>query len=55
MVSAVHKELEYKVEKLNYKKLEFTQPRIIYKSNLQTREQIILDQSKWSFTVVIDR
>ena len=28
MVSVLHKELEYKVERLKYKKLEVTQPRI---------------------------
>ena len=28
MASVLHKELEYKVEKLQYKKLEVTQPRI---------------------------
>ena len=29
MVSVLHKELEYKVEKLKYKKSLFMQPRII--------------------------
>ena len=33
-VSALHKELEYKVEKLKYKKLEVMQPRIKNKSDL---------------------
>ena len=32
MVSVLHKELEYKVEKLKYKKLEVMQPRIKTKS-----------------------
>ena len=32
MVSDLHKELEYKVEKLKYKRLEVMQPRIINKS-----------------------
>ena len=32
MVSVLRKELEYKVEKLKYKKLEVTQPRIRNKS-----------------------
>ena len=32
MVSFLHKELEYKMEKLKYKKLEVTQPRIKNKS-----------------------
>ena len=32
MVSVLHKELEYKVEKLKYKKLEVTQPTIRDKS-----------------------
>ena len=35
MVSVLHKELEYKVEKLRYKKLEVMQARIKYKSNFQ--------------------
>ena len=34
MISVPHKELEYKVEKLKYKKLEVTQPRIRIKSEL---------------------
>ena len=45
MVSFLHKELEYKVEKLKYKKLEVTQPRIKNKSELPVCEQTILDQS----------
>ena len=32
MVSVLHKELEYKVEKLKYKRLEAMQPRIRIKS-----------------------
>ena len=32
MVSFLHKELEYKMEKLKYKNLEVTQPRIKNKS-----------------------
>ena len=38
MVSVVLKELEYKVEKLKYKKLEVMQPRIINKSELPVGE-----------------
>ena len=34
MVSVLHKELEYKVEKLKYKKLEVMQTRIRIKSKL---------------------
>ena len=34
MVSVLHKELEYKVEKLKYKRLEVMQPRIRIKSEL---------------------
>ena len=34
MVSATHKELEYKVERLKYKRLEVMQPRIRIKSQL---------------------
>ena len=34
MVSVLYKELEYKVEKLRYKKLEVIQPRIRIKSEL---------------------
>ena len=44
MVSFLHKELEYKVEKLKYKKLEVTQPRIKNKSE-PVGEQTIPDQS----------
>ena len=45
MVSFLHKELEYKVEKLKYKKLEVTQPRIKNKSEPPVGEQTIPDQS----------
>ena len=38
VVSVLHKELECKVEKLKYKKLEFMQPRIKNKSELPTHE-----------------
>ena len=34
MVSVLYKELEYKVEKLRYKKLEVIKPRIRIKSEL---------------------
>ena len=37
-VSVLYKELEYKVEKLKYKKLEVTQPRIRNKSELPAGE-----------------
>ena len=37
-VSVLYKELEYKVEKLKYKKLEVTQPRIRNKSELPVGE-----------------
>ena len=43
MVSFLHKELEYKVEKLKYKKLEVIQPRIKNKSEPPVGEQTILD------------
>ena len=38
MVSVLHTELEYKVEKLKYKKLEVMQPRIKNKSELPISE-----------------
>ena len=38
MVPVLHKELEYKVEKLKYKKLEVMQPRIKSKSKLPAGE-----------------
>ena len=37
VVSVLHKELEHKVEKLKYKKLEVMQPRIKNNSELLTR------------------
>ena len=37
-ILVLHKELEYKVEKLKYKKLEVMQPRIENKSELQVGE-----------------
>ena len=46
MVSVVRKELERRVEKLKYGKLEVMQPRIKEKSELPTVEETILDQSK---------
>ena len=41
VVSVLHKELEYKVEKLKYKKLEIMQPRIKNNSELLTREYTV--------------
>ena len=38
MVSVLHTELEYKVEKFKYKKLEVMQPRIKNKSELPIGE-----------------
>ena len=38
MLSVLHKELEYKVEKLKYEKLEVMQPRIENKSELPVGE-----------------
>ena len=38
MVSVLHKELEYIVEKLKYKKLQVVQPRIKNKSELPVGE-----------------
>ena len=38
MVSVLHKELEFKVERLKYKKLEVMQPRIRNKSELPVGE-----------------
>ena len=38
VVSVLHKELEYKLEKLKYKKLEVMQPRIKLKSELVAGE-----------------
>ena len=47
----LHKELEYKVQKLNKKKLEVIQPKI---EKFPVGEETIPDQSKRSFTVVIN-
>ena len=55
MVSVLHKELEYKVERLKYKKLEVMQPRIRNKSELPVGEWTTPDQSTRSFTVVINK
>ena len=41
-------------EKAQVKKLEVMQPRIKHKSELSAGELTILDQSKWSFIVMID-
>ena len=38
MVSVLYKELEYKVEKLKYKKLEVMKPRLENKSELPVSE-----------------
>ena len=54
MVWVLHKELEYKLEKLKYKKFLVMQQRIKNKSELPDGEQTIPDQSTLSFTVVID-
>ena len=53
MVSVLQKELEYKVVKLKYKKLEVVQPGIRIKSELPVGKQTIPDKSIGSFTVVI--
>ena len=47
MVSVLHKELEYKVKKLKYKKLEVVRPRIKNKSKLPvgSKKKTIPDQS----------
>jgi len=45
MVSVLHRELEYKVEKLKYKKLDVVQPRIKIKSEHRVGEETIPDQS----------
>ena len=42
VVSVLPKELEYKVEKLKYKKLEVIQPRIKNNSELLTREYTVI-------------
>ena len=45
MVSVLHKELEYKVNKFKYKDLEVMQPRIKNKSEPLAAEYTSLDQS----------
>ena len=56
MVSVYHKELEYKVENLKYKKLEVMQPRIKDKSELPLTSSWWIDHRQFTrgFTVVID-
>ena len=54
LVSVLHKELECKVDKLKYKKLEVMQQGSKNKSEFPTREKTIPDQYKWNFTVVVD-
>ena len=51
MRGGLHKELEYKEQKLNKKKLEVIQPKI---EKFPVGEETIPDQSKRSFTVVIN-
>ena len=55
MVSVLHKELEYKVEKLKYKKVEVMQLRIRIKSELPVSKEKIPDQSTWSIRFAIDK
>ena len=54
LVSFLHKEVECKIKKLKYKKLEVIQPRIKNKSELPAGGYCILDQWTQSFTVAID-
>ena len=54
LVSVLHKEVECKIKKLEYKKLEVMQPRIKNKSELPAGGYCILDQWTQSFTVAID-
>ena len=54
MVSVLHKELEYKVEKLKNKKFSVMQLIIRIKSKLPVGKLTIPDQSTQSFTVMID-
>ena len=54
MVSVLHKELEYKVEKLKNKKFSVMQLTIRIKSELPVGKLTIPDQSTQSFTVMID-
>ena len=53
MVLVLHRELENKVEKLKYKKLEVMWLRIQNKSALAVGKWTIPYQSTWSFKVVI--
>ena len=53
MVLVLHRELENKVEKLKYKKLEVMWLRIQNKSELAVGKWTIPYQSTWSFKVVI--
>ena len=46
MVSVLLKELEYKVEKLEYKKLEIMQPRIRIKSELPVGKYSLVKNNK---------
>ena len=54
MVSVLHKELEYKVEKLKNKKFSVMQLTIRIKLELPVGKLTIPDQSTQSFTVMID-
>ena len=54
MVSVLHKELEYKVEKFKNKKFSVMQLRIRIKSELSVGKLTIPDQSTQNFTVMID-
>ena len=54
MVSVLHKELDYKVEKLKNKKFSVMQLTIRIKSELPVGKLTIPDQSTQSFTVMID-
>jgi len=54
IISVLHEEHEFKVEKLKYKKLEVMQLRIKTKSELLAGDLIIPDKSILSFTVMID-
>ena len=54
MVSFLHEELEYKVEKLKNKKFSVMQLTIRIKSKLPVGKLTIPDQSTQSFTVMID-
>ena len=54
-VSVLHKELEYEVEKVRYKKIKVMQLRIRTKPELPVGKETILNQSAWSLRVVIDK